>query len=148
MPQSLASVQLHTVFSTKGRNPFLLDADLRREVHAYIGGVSNKLGCQTIAVGGIEDHVHVVARMSRTLSIADWIKEVKRASSQFAAERNRPFAWQAGYGVFSVGASELDVVCAYVRGQEEHHRKETFPEEFLRLLREYEMQWDDRYVWD
>jgi len=148
MPQSLAAVYLHAVFSTKNRSPFLFDVPLRQEVHAYLGETSNRLGCQAVAVGGVEDHVHVLARMARTISIADWVKEVKRVSSLFAGGRIPGFAWQAGYGVFSVSQPDLDSVCHYVRGQEEHHRQVSFQEEFLRLLREHDVAWDDRYVWD
>lgn len=148
MPQSLAAVHLHAVFSTKNRSPYLADEGLRKEVHAYLGGVSNKLGCPAVCIGGVEDHVHLLARMSRTVTVAEWIKEVKRVSSMFIAERNSDFAWQGGYGVFSVSASELEAVTAYITNQEDHHRRVSFQDEFLGLLREHGVEWDERFVWD
>jgi putative transposase len=92
--------------------------------------------------------VHLLVRFGRTTSISDWVKEVKRVSSSFAKQTTPEFQWQAGYGVFSVSASHLDQAAAYVRNQEEHHKRESFQEEFLRLLAEHGMEWDARYVWD
>ncbi len=148
MPQSLSCVLVHAVFSTKNRHAFLADAGIRSEVLAYIGGVSKRLGCPPVAIGGADDHVHALVYLSRTLCLADWIKEVKRVSSAFGKRRAPGFAWQAGYGAFSVDPTSLDRVAAYVRGQAEHHRKVSFQEEFRRLLQEHGMEWDERYVWD
>ena len=103
MPQSLSAVYLHLVFSTKERRAFLKDQVLRSECHAYLGGISKKLECPLILAGGVEDHVHLLARQSRSITQADWVKELKRASSLWIKERDpaaREFAWQAGYGVF------------------------------------------------
>ncbi len=113
MPQSLSAVYLHVVFSTKGRIPFLKDKAIRSETHAYLSGISKKLDCPTILTGGVEDHVHLLARQSRTISQADWVKELKRASSIWIKERHpgfKEFAWQAGYGVFSVSRSNVEKV--------------------------------------
>jgi REP element-mobilizing transposase RayT len=148
MPQSLACVYIHAVLSTRDRMPFLSDPGLRSEVHAYLGGITKKLECPVLAVGGVEDHVHMLVRMSRTLSIANWIKEVKRVSSIFAKERVNGFAWQAGYGAFSVDPTSLERVRMYIAGQEEHHGRVSFQDEFRRLLAGHGMEWDERYVWD
>src|SRR5437762_3443696 len=102
MPQSLSSVYLHAVFSTKGREPFLAEATLRSELFAYMSEVSRRLDCPRLAIGGAEDHVHLLVRFARTITTADWIKEVKRVSSAFMKKDVRDFGWQAGYGVFSV----------------------------------------------
>ncbi|MFI5384504.1 MAG: transposase [Fimbriimonadales bacterium] len=133
MPQSLSSVFIHAVFSTKLRQPLLADPALRAEMHAYIGGVSSRLGCPPVAIGGVEDHAHVLVCLSRTTSISEWIKEEKRVSTNFVKPRKTDFAWQGGYGVFSTDIESLDRVAAYVRNQEEHHRKFSFQDEFRRL---------------
>jgi putative transposase len=111
MPQSLSSVYLHAVFSTKDRRPFLKDPAVRAECHAYLAGISKKLDCPPLLAGGVEDHVHLLARQSRTISQADWVKELKRASSLWIKGRHagcEAFAWQAGYGVFSVSQSNVE----------------------------------------
>ena len=151
MPQSLSSVHIHLVFSTKGRVPFLRDADIRKEMHAYLGGVSKELDCPPVIVGGSEDHVHLLCRLARTLALADWVKEIKRVSSIWIKRRKTSlaaFAWQGGYGAFSVSASAMDKTRAYITGQEEHHKKQTFQEEYRAFLRKHAMEWDERYIWE
>jgi REP element-mobilizing transposase RayT len=151
MPQSLAAVYLHLVFSTKERRLFLQDRAMREELHKYIGGVSKTLECAPIRIGGVEDHVHVLARFGRTLSIAEWVKELKRLSSIWVHERgplHAGFQWQNGYGVFSVSRSKLDDVTAYVEGQEDHHRRMSFQDELRAMLRKHGMEYDERYLWD
>jgi REP element-mobilizing transposase RayT len=151
MPQSLSSVYLHLVFSTKERRPFLRDQTIREEMHAFLGGISKKLDCPPILVGGVEDHVHLLARHGRTITQADWVKELKRSSSLWIKERDpklSDFAWQAGYGVFSVSTSNIDAVTNYIARQEEHHRKSTFQDEFRAMLQKHRIEWDERYVWD
>jgi putative transposase len=148
MAQSLSSVYLHAVFATKHREKFLASADLRGELHARLGALSRRMGCEPIAIGGVADHVHLLATLGRTVSIADWIKETKRLSSVFVNERSQPFSWQAGYGVFSVERASLDRVAAYVRDQEAHHRQVCFQDEFRKLMSEHGIEWDERYVWD
>jgi len=151
MPQSHSSVYLHLVFSTKERRPFLRDPSLREATHAWLGAASRELGCPPVRVGGIEDHVHILARHSRTISQADWVKEIKRTSSIWIKEQSadlREFTWQAGYGVFSVSASNLDTVRDYVAGQEEHHKQRSFQDEFRVMLQKHGEEWDERYVWE
>ena len=151
MPQSLSSVYLHLVFSTKERRPFLRDQTIREEMHSILGGISKRLDCPPILVGGVEDHVHLLARHGRTITQADWVKELKRGSSIWIKERDpkrSDFAWQAGYGVFSVSTSNVDAVTDYIARQEEHHRKSTFQDEFRAMLQKHRIEWDERYVWD
>jgi len=151
MPQSLSAVYLHLVFSTKDRRPFLNDPALRSEMHAYLAGASKQLDCAPILAGGVADHVHLLARHGRSITQADWVKELKRVSSIWIKTRDttlHDFAWQSGYGVFSVSASNVDAVRDYVASQEAHHRKSTFQDEFRALLRKHGMEWDERYVWD
>jgi len=151
MPQSLAKILVHTLFSTKERRPFLRDLTLRQELHCYLGGILRNQDCQSIIVGGVADHVHLLASLSRTCQPAEMVKEVKRGSSLWIKERDgllRDFAWQNGYGMFSIGFSQLEEVRQYIAGQEEHHREVSFQEEFRRFLRRYEVEYDERYVWD
>jgi len=151
MPQSLAKILVHTVFSTKERRPYLKDHALRDELHHYIGGILKNLDCQPIIVGSVEDHVHILATLSRTCAASDLVKEVKRGSSIWLKTKTpdlRDFAWQSGYGMFSIGFSQIAAVRDYVAGQEEHHRRISFQDEFRSLLAKYEADFDERYVWD
>jgi REP element-mobilizing transposase RayT len=151
MPQSLAKILVHTVFSTKERRPFLRDPALRDELHRYIGGILANLDCQPVIVGGVEDHVHFLCALSRTCDAASMVKEVKRSSSLWIktkAADMQDFAWQNGYGIFSIGFSQIETVREYIGGQEEHHRKISFQDEFRQLLRRYQIEFDERYVWD
>ena len=151
VPQSLAKILVHTVFSTKERRPFLRDKPLREEMHRYLGGVLTNLECQPIIVGGVEDHVHLLCALSRTCNAAGLVKELKRSSSLWLKTKGpelSEFAWQNGYGIFSVGFSQIESVRDYIAGQEEHHRKVSFQDELRQLLRRYEIEFDERYVWD
>ena len=151
MPQSLAKILVHTVFSTKDRQPFLHDAGLRDDLHHYIGGTLNTLKCSTMIVGGVEDHVHILSTLARTCEPAEMVKETKRVSSIWVKQqRGAPddFAWQAGYGMFSIGQSQVDVVREYIQNQEFHHGRQSFQDEFRSLLNRYEIEFDERYVWE
>ena len=151
MPQSLSSVYLHLVFSTRERRAYLQDPQLRAEMHAYLGGISKKLDCPPLIVGGVEDHVHLLARFGRSLSQSEWVKELKRSSSIWIKEHDLSmgdFAWQSGYGTFSVSRSQVDRVTEYIQTQEEHHHHIGFQDEFRKLLQKHEIEYDERYVWD
>jgi len=151
MPQSLGKILVHTVFSTKERRPFLRDKPLREELHRYLGGILANHDCQPIIVGGVEDHVHTLSTLSRTATAAEMVKEIKRGSSLWLKGKSpglRDFAWQNGYGIFSVGFSQIETVRDYVAGQEKHHRKVTFQDELRTLLKRYAIAFDERYVWD
>jgi putative transposase len=151
MPQSLAQLYTHIVFSTKNRAAFLQERALRDETHAYLGGVCHNLHSPALAVGGVEDHVHILCRLSRTCAVAVLIREMKRESSKWIKTRRadmRAFAWQTGYGAFSISPAHTAALIEYIRKQEEHHRKVSFQDEFRRLLRKYGLAWDEQYVWD
>src|ERR1043165_3681007 len=125
MPQSLAKILVHTVFSTKDRRPFLRDKPLRDELHRYLGGILTNLDCQPVIIGGVEDHVHLLCALSRTCEAAAMVKEVKRGSSLWLKSRSSylsDFAWQSGYGIFSIGFSQIPAVRDYIARQEMHHR--------------------------
>ena len=151
MPQSLAQIYLHLVFSTKERRPFLRNQPVRESLHAQLGSISKVLECPPLLVGGVEDHVHLLCRFSRTLTQAEWVKELKRVSNGWLKEQGREFAdfeWQGGYADFSVSQSNLDQVKEYIATQEAHHCKMTFQDELRMLLRRHEIEFDERYVWD
>ena len=151
MPQSLSAVYVHLVFSTKDRRPFLRDPVTRAALHAYLGGISKSLECPPLLVGGVEDHVHLLCRFGRTITQAEWVKELKRVSNGWLKAQGPDYAdfeWQGGYSDFSVSHSNLEPVKQYIAGQEEHHRKGTFQDELRALLRRHETEFDERYVWD
>jgi putative transposase len=151
MSHSHSVVFLHLVFSTKLRIPYLLDCALRNELHVYLGSASRHLGCAPVIVGGVEDHVHMLARLGRDIAISGWVKEVKRTSSIWIKKQTpalESFAWQTGYGVFAVGKSNLEAVRTYIANQEEHHRKKTYQDEMRALLRAHDETWDERQIWE
>ncbi len=149
MPQSLSKVLVHLIFSTKHRQP-LIGAEIRPRLHAYLIGILDNLKSPSLQTGGVADHVHILFALGRTLSQADLVEEVKKGSSKWMkAEGGVPaFSWQAGYGAFSIGESQVDTVIDYIQHQEEHHRKVTFQEEFRKFLERYQVPYDERYVWD
>jgi REP element-mobilizing transposase RayT len=151
MAQSLTQIYVHLVFSTKDRTPFLQDRELRDRLQAYIAGTCRNLESPSIIVGGVADHVHVLCRLGKTISVSDLVRELKRESSKWLKEQAAELAafyWQNGYGVFSVSPAHVPALTAYIEYQEEHHRTETFQDEFRRLMRKYGIEFDERYVWD
>jgi REP element-mobilizing transposase RayT len=151
MPQSLSRIWTHLIFSTKNRFPFLSDKPIRIEIHTYLAKVLREHDCETLIVNGVEDHVHALFALSRTHSIADVVKEIKRTSSSWAKDLSSTLAkfhWQGGYGAFSVSQSNLDEVIRYIENQEEHHKRVTFQDEYRAFLKAYGIPYDERYVWD
>jgi REP element-mobilizing transposase RayT len=140
----------HLVFSTKERRP-LITPDLRVELYPYIGGIiRNKRGI-LLEIGGMPDHVHLVARLRPDIAIAEMLCFIKANSSKWANERPdliTEFAWQKGYGAFTVSQSQLPAVRHYVQTQEDHHRKQTFQQEFIALLKKHGIEYDERYLWE
>lgn len=151
MPQSLAEIYLHVIFSTKYRTPWLNDKPLRAELHRYLGGVCHNHEAPAMIVGGVEDHVHLLCRFPRTLAVAVLLRELKRSSSLWVKEKDKglaDFHWQDGYGVFSIGPSHIEALTAYIAKQETHHAAESYQDEYRRLLAKYNVEYDERYVWD
>lgn len=150
MPQSLANIRVHLVFSTKDRHPFLVP-DLRASLHAYLAEVARNTGCACHRVGGVCDHVHLAITLPRTITVASLVETVKTSSSKWM-KLHPPtvgkFAWQRGYGAFSVGPADRDALCRYIENQEEHHRTRSFQEEYRAFLSKYDITYDERYVWD
>ncbi len=156
MPQSLARISLHLVFSTKDRRRVFLTRQMRDTVAGYITGIGKNLGCPVIRVGVVTDHVHILYLQSRTEKIADVVATVKRESSSWIkdqewAHMNPDFAqfhWQNGYGIFSVSESKLLEVSQYIDGQMEHHKKISFQNEYREFLKRHNLSCDERYVWE
>lgn len=150
MPQSFGSLYFHLVFSTKNRVPSISD-DIQPRLFEYLGGILRNQRGRLVAAGGIEDHVHLLVSLSRQASISDTLRDLKSNSSGWIHEtfsNRRSFAWQTGYGAFSVSFSALDSVRAYLANQKEHHKRQTFQEEFIAMLKLHELEYDERYVWD
>ena len=151
MPQSLSAVYIHLVFSTKERRPFLRNDKLRVALHAYMSEVSKQPDCPPIITNGVEDRIHMLARLGRKITQADWVKELKRGSNIWPKDTDptlSDFQWQGGYGDFSAGVAELDTTSKYIASQAEHHRKTTFQDEYRELLKRNNIEWDEKYVWD
>ena len=150
MPESHAFVLIHVVFSTRNRKANL-NAEVRPRLHAYLSTVARNLGCVCYCVGGVADHVHLAIRLSRTLTIAQLVQELKASSSKWLKTQSpllADFAWQRGYGAFSVGPVDLGALQIYIDTQEDHHRTRSFQEEYLAFLVKYSVEYDERYIWD
>ncbi|MHC4447147.1 MAG: IS200/IS605 family transposase [Planctomycetota bacterium] len=150
MPQSLAQMYLHIVYSTKLRKPYLKEEALREHMHAYLVGICRQLESPALIVGGVADHVHLLLRQSRIITVADLVRTLKRSSSKWIKTQTpqlSDFHWQEGYGAFSVSPSHVPNLKAYIANQTQHHRYESFQDEFRRLCRKYGLDLDERYAW-
>jgi REP element-mobilizing transposase RayT len=150
MPQSLSHILIHLIWSTKDRHHWLTPG-IQEKTHAFLAEAVRHMDCEAYRVGGVADHVHLAVRLSRTLSVADFVKEVKTASSRWVKTQDASFAdfaWQQGYGAFSVGMRQQETLLRYIDTQEEHHRVRTFQDEYREFLTKNGIEYDERYVWD
>jgi REP element-mobilizing transposase RayT len=150
MPQSLAFVLVHVIFSTKDRMP-VLDASVRPALHAYLATVARNSQCECYRVGGVADHVHLAIRLSRTTTVAELVEQLKSSSSKWLKTQSpglKKFAWQRGYAAFSVGPTDMNALIEYIAGQDDHHRKGSFQDELRVFLKRYGVEFDERYIWD
>lgn len=150
MAQSLSKILIHLVFSTKNRERLLTD-DVRVELHPYMNKILVEMDSPAIAIGSVEDHIHILFRLSKNHAVCKVIEEAKTSSSKWIKTKGTLFSnfhWQNGYGAFSVSQSNVEEVQAYIGDQKEHHRTKTFQEEFRAFLKKYEVDFDERYVWD
>ncbi len=149
MPQSLSNILIHLVFSTKNRMLWLPD-EWRDDLHGYLGGTVRKMGSELLAVNSVEDHVHLLFPLPRTITVADLVKGMKQSSTQWIREKqgSKAFHWQTGYAAFSISAGHHDAVIQYIGNQREHHQKTTFQDEYRRLLKKCGISYDERYLWD
>ena len=150
MPQSLASIPVHLAFSTKNRVPALLDS-ARVDLHRYTSAILKGLGCRAMLVNSVEDHIHILFELGRTIAVSEVVEQVKTSTSKWIKKQGSEFGdfhWQGGYGAFGVSASDVPRISGYIRDQREHHRVKSFQEEFRDLLDSHGIAFDERYVWD
>jgi len=150
MANTYSQITIHTVFAVKHRENFILKP-WRDNLHGYISGIITNKEAKSLAVGGWKDHVHILFGMPVTTSISDFMSTVKANSSKWINEQGfikNKFEWQSGYGAFSYSKGQRDVVINYIMNQEEHHKTKTFKEEYLKILSDFEVEYDDKYLFD
>ena len=150
MPQSLAKVCMHIVFSTKYRAAILAE-EWRNELFEVLGGTAHRIGCPPLIVGGVADHVHVLLDLGRTTSVSQCVNRLKSNSSLWISEYHplpEPFHWQDGYGAFAVSEWDVETIRGYILRQEEHHADRPFQDEYRQMLRDNQVAWDEQHVWD
>ena len=150
MPQSLHVLSTHIIYSTKNRSRYLTPA-IRPKLFAYMSGILRNLECELPTVNGVDDHVHVLCNLTKKLPLMKVLEILKKDSSKWL--KTQPgiapqFGWQNGYGAFSVSPGHREATREYILNQEDHHKQETFQEEFRRIMRKYGVKFDERYVWD
>lgn len=150
MAHTFTKIAIHAVFSTKDRKPYL-QMPIRDRLIPYMGGIIRELGGSALIINGPADHVHLLFKTPATIALSDLMRTVKTNSSRWVHEQfptERFFAWQSGYGAFSASESMLEKITQYIAKQEEHHRRVTFQEEFIDLLKRHGIQYDERYIWE
>ncbi len=148
MPATHTSLHFHIVFGTKDRQPFIADP-WRNRLHEYLGGLVRAAEGVPEAIGGTADHVHLLAGLRATHSLATFVQDIKQTSSRWIHETIgvKPFAWQQGYGAFTVSVSNCEAVRAYIASQLEHHRTKSFQEEYVTFLKKHNVPYDEKYLW-
>jgi REP element-mobilizing transposase RayT len=150
VPSTYTNLLYHLVFSTKDRIPLTSD-EWREELYRYIGGIIRAEGGVQIEIGGIADHVHILAKIKPSIAVSDLLGKLKANSSKWANDHKmkmRKFGWQEGYAAFTVSESQVHSVREYIQTQTEHHHKQTFQEEFVALLERHGIEYDPKYLWD
>lgn len=150
MGQSLVKNYIHIVFSTKHREPLIYPPH-EQALHAYLAAICKQLECPPVKIGGYADHIHILCMLSKKIALMKLVEEVKGHSSKWMKTKHPSlgsFYWQDGYGAFSVNPSEVDAVIKYIANQHVHHERKNFQEEYRQFLKKYEVEYDDRYVWD
>ncbi|MDR6966317.1 REP element-mobilizing transposase RayT [Flavobacterium arsenatis] len=150
MPQSLSYNYIHLVFSTKNRE-HSIHPDIEQKLYEYMGGICKNLESTAIQIGGHTDHIHILFLLSKKITLIKFVEEVKKSSSKWIKTQGSQYAnfyWQGGYGAFSVNPKQIEIVKQYILNQKEHHSKKTFQQEYLKFLKDYDVDYDERYVWD
>jgi len=149
MAQTYTRLLYHIVFSTKNREPWI-DPAWRPDLHTYIGGIIRNRKGELLAAGGIPDHIHLLVRLAADRAVSDVVRDIKAVSSGWLHDERgvMPFAWQGGYGAFTLSPPAIPDVTEYINNQVEHHARATFRDEFLDLLTRHEVEYDERYLWD
>jgi REP element-mobilizing transposase RayT len=149
MANTYTSLHYHIVFSTKNREPWLVRAKENR-IWEYLGGIARANGMKALQVGGCDDHIHLLIAVPAVISLSKAVQLVKGASSRWIHETDNDmaaFAWQDGYGAFTLGVSQIADTVRYIEGQREHHRAKTFQEEYVHFLHKHGVEYDERYIW-
>jgi REP element-mobilizing transposase RayT len=149
MAQTLVCLRVHVVFSTKDRRP-MITPEVEPELYAYLGGTIKNLDSRCLAAGGTSNHVHLLISQSKNMALSRLIEEIKKSSSKWIKTKGtalRAFAWQDGYGAFTIGQSQVEALERYIAGQKERHKRQTFEEELVTLLKKYQVEYDERYIW-
>ncbi len=150
MSQSLSNILLHIVFSTKNRENMIYP-ETEKELYPYIATICKSLDCQALEIGGTENHIHILSRLSRTVTVSRLVEKIKSGSSKWIKSKGdlfRTFFWQNGYGAFSIGFSNVPALKKYIVNQKEHHKHRTFEDELRDILKKYQIGYDERYLWD
>ncbi len=150
MAQTLVSLMTHVIFSTKNRAA-LITSEIEPELFAYMGGILKNNESRLLSAGGTADHIHLLISQSKNITLSALMKDVKKDSSSWIKTKGkefRNFHWQDGYGAFSIGMSDIAAVKQYIASQKEHHRKRSFQEELIQILNEYDIEYDERYLWN
>jgi REP element-mobilizing transposase RayT len=150
MAQSLAKNLIHLTFSTKNRRPFISQT-VQSNLSAYMAGILREHKSHSLIANAVEDHVHLLFNLSKNMALCDAVEEVKKGSSKWMKTQGpnlADFSWQAGYGALSVSESNSERVKRYIAGQQEHHKKTSFQDEFRELLKRHNIEFDEHYVWD
>ena len=150
MPQSLSKVYVHIIFSTKNRQN-LIDDRIENSLYEYLGGICKGLECNPVKVGGHKNHVHLLCLLSRKVAQMKLLEELKKQSSKWIKTKGQAYSnfyWQDGYGIFSINPTETDKVIDYIQLQQEHHKHKSFQDEFIAFLKKYQVEYDERYMWD
>lgn len=149
MAQTLTRLLLHIVFSTKNREP-LITSSVSIELYKCLSGIARNHDSPTLAVGGVADRVHLLVSLSKNIACAELLMHLKRDSSKWIKTKGQEFAafaWQEGYGAFTIGESQVDVLTRYINNQEDHHKALSFQDEFREFLAKYRVEHDERLVW-
>ena len=150
MPQSLAKVYIHLVFSTKKQTE-IIDPDIETELYPYMAKLFSECNSPCIVINGTSNHIHCLFVLSRKFTISQVVEKVKKTSSKWIKTKDakyKSFYWQNGYGAFSISQSHVDFVKKYIANQKQHHAKSNFRQEFIKLLKKYNVEYDERYMWD
>jgi putative transposase len=149
MAQTLVCLRVHVVFSTKDRRPMIIP-EVEAELYAYLAGTMKNLDSRCLAAGGTNNHVHLLISQSKNMALSRLMEEIKKSSSKWVKTKGTPletFGWQDGYGAFTIGESQVEALRRYIAGQKERHKKLTFEQELVALLKKYRVQYDERYLW-
>jgi len=150
MSQSLVKMYAHLIFSTKNR-VHCLHSDIQPELYSYVGGILNNLKCYPVKIGGHTNHIHILCLQAKNITTIELLSEIKINSSKWIKTKDpifKNFHWQDGYGAFSVSPSKVEIVTKYIENQKEHHKIVTYEDEVMAFLKEYQIEYDERYLWD